>query len=307
MEITKEILSNPHYPVNSLMEELLNTFTKLSHKYDLESSINNGLNKAIVMHLTDNPIHAVAELNSNNQIILYDNFCQFFWCLCYTSLTMYDKGIIKELIEGKFNGKIDISNDDLKIAYQVFQAGVGLLISKNSTEITNRYVFFELPNPFNCSNEYVEKANGIYCYGMSFILYHEFSHFSLDHSLYGAKEDEEEADENAFWSILMGAPKEEEITSIIGIITALCALIFLDDTLKGDEVHPDGDTRIKSIFEKIDSQYDHYFGIAVVCLKMWAFHYGFEKDFPQSDTCKNWKKYFELILKYLDLKKTDST
>lgn len=292
-------MENPHYPVNALMGNVLDTFMKLNHEFDFQVAIEKGLDKKIVMVLTDKPITDVAELSAKNQIKLYDNFCQFYWCLCYSSLLMYDKGIIAKLIENNFQGNIDMSDPELKTAYEVFQTGVGLLYNEKDPKITERPVFFELPNPYNNINDYVGKANAIYCYGMTFILYHEYSHFIMEHSWFGSKKDEEDADSNAFWTIFTAVPKEEEVTAMIGIITALCALIFLDNTMKGDEVHPDGDIRVASALENIDPEYDHYRGIASMCFKMWAFHYGYDKKFPNAEESENWRQYFDSILNHL--------
>lgn len=292
-------MGNPHYPVNALMGNVLQIFLKLNHPADFQQALERGLNNKIVMHLTDDPITDVAELSTTNQIKLYDNFCQFYWCLCYSSLVMYDKGIIEKLIENNFQGKIDMSDQELRTAYDVFQAGVGLLYDGKKSEITVRPTFFELPNPYTNINDYVGKANAVYCYGMSFILYHEYSHFIYEHSIAGSQEEEEVADANAFWTILTTVPTNEEITATIGVITALCALVFLDGTMKGDETHPDGDLRIAAILENIDTEYDHYRGIATMCFKMWAFHYGYDSDFPNVEEVDSWGEYFDSILNHL--------
>ena len=291
-------MGNPHYPVNVLMENVLQTFLKLNDPTDFQQALERGLNNKIVMYLTDGPITSVAEISSTNQIKLYDNFCQFYWCLCYSSLVMYDKGIIEKLIENNFQGMIEMSELELRTAYDVFQAGVGLLYDENKSEIAARATFFDLPNPYGNINDYVEKANAVYCYGMSFILYHEYSHFIYEHSIAGSQEEEEVADASAFWTIITTVPTNEEITATIGVITALCALVFLDGTMKGDEAHPDGDLRIVEILENIDTEYDHYRGIATMCFKMWAFHYGYNNDFPNAEEVDSWGEYLDYILNY---------
>ena len=70
-------IGNPHYPVNALMGNVLYTFMKLNHEFDFQITIEKGLDKKIVMELTDKPITDVAELSAKNQIKLYDNFSSF--------------------------------------------------------------------------------------------------------------------------------------------------------------------------------------------------------------------------------------
>lgn len=291
--------SNPHYPVQSLLGNITQTLMKLNIQYDLMNAINSGFKNEIKFIVTDKPVMEVAELNLSAQVKLYDNFCQFFWCLCFSSILFYDKGIIEKLRSSDFNGSIDMTNEDSRLAFSVFQAGVGLLKNKKNG-ITPRHVFFELPNPYNNINhEYVGKANNVYCYGIAFILHHEFSHFEFNHSINGSKEDEEVADSNSFWTLYSNVSDEEKITAIVGIILALCALIFIDNTMTGDETHPDGDIRVATVLENVDNDYDHYWGIACLSFKMWAFNYGFDKDFPNVSECDTWKDYFKLLLDYL--------
>ena len=89
-------MRNPHYPVNALMGNVLQTFLKLNHPADFQQALERGLNNKIVMHLTDDPITDVAELSTTNQIKLYDNFCQFYWSYVNSSLVMMIKELSKK-------------------------------------------------------------------------------------------------------------------------------------------------------------------------------------------------------------------
>ena len=288
---------NPHYPVEALLENINETLIKLGTHFEFNNAFRNGLNNKIKFILSDNLISDVAELDFQNQIRIYDNFCQFFWCLCFSSILFYDKGIIEKQMTTGFSGNIDISENETKLAYDVFKAGIGLL--HNCQEITPRHVFFELPNPYNnVKHDYVGKSNNVFCYGMAFIIYHEFSHFQFEH-ISSTKENEEVADSNSFWTLYLNSPEDEKITANIGMILALCALIFLDNTMKGDDNHPDSDLRLESLIKNIESEFDHYWGIACISIKMWAFNYGFENEFPDVKEIDSWKSYFRVILEYL--------
>lgn len=292
------IKSNPHYPVEALLENINETLKKLGTQYEFNDAFTKGFKNKIKFLLSDNPIEDVAELDLQNQIKLYDNFCQFFWCLCFSSILFYDKGIIEKQMTSEFACKIDMSEQETKLAFSVFEAGVGLL--NNSKEITPRYVFFELPNPYNnVSHEYVGKANNVFCFGMAFIIYHEFSHFQFNH-IASTINNEEVADSNSFWTLYSNVTEEEKVTATIGMILALCALIFIDNTMKGDENHPDGDIRVASLLKNIESEFDHYWGIACISIKMWAFNYGYDDKLPDVKEIDSWKLYFQVILNYFE-------
>lgn len=70
-------MNNPHYPVNTLMEKLKSLFENLEHNESHQIAFNKGLSKRIIMHQDDRCITEVAELDSYNQIVLYDNFANF--------------------------------------------------------------------------------------------------------------------------------------------------------------------------------------------------------------------------------------
>ncbi|MBR8769604.1 phage exclusion protein Lit family protein [Porphyromonas levii] len=297
-----------HYPVGVLADCVLALFHKLNDILDFQNALDNGLNREIVLVLTDKPITEVAELTLSNQIKLYDNFCQFYWCLCYSSMVMYDLGISKKQMEQSFTGNIDLSDDECKLAFDVFSAGLGLLVSDNHIR-TERPRFFDLPNPFNNNKKlYVDLASSVYCYGICFILYHEYSHFDLEHSPSGtSKEDEIAADSKAFWMIEHSVSDTEKITARMGVLTALCALVFLDGTMKGGECHPDGDHRVSEILKNFDEEYDGYWGLTSVIFRMWVWYYQYDDTFPVVETSETWKDYFNVILNYLEDFKVNSS
>lgn len=83
---------NSHYPVEALLENINETLTKLGTQYEFNDAFTKGLKNKIKFLLSDNPIENVAELDFQNQIKIYDNFCQFFWCLCFSSILFNYKG-----------------------------------------------------------------------------------------------------------------------------------------------------------------------------------------------------------------------
>ncbi|MFT6961750.1 MAG: hypothetical protein ACJAWV_001471 [Flammeovirgaceae bacterium] len=299
-----DISSNPHLPVDVLLGNILNTFLSLNHEVDFKNAISKGLSKKITLHQSDLKISDVAELDFDNRINVHNNFCQFYWCICYTSILFFDKGILEKLHTEKFRNHIKLDNEELKEAYEVFLAGIGLL--DNDKPLTVRSKFFELPNPFNnVNNEYVGFANAIYSYGMTFILFHEYSHFTLNH-VESNVNNEKNADSSAYWTMVCDIDDKEEKTAILGILTALTALIFLDSTLIGGQTHPDGDDRILDVLQNLDSEYDNYWGIVCILIKMWAFEYNLDENFPIVTESDTWKEYSEILFSHLKtIKKTE--
>lgn len=292
-----DITPNPHLPVNALLENILETFLSLNHGIDFKNAISSGLSRKIILKQSDSKIFDVAELDFENRINVYDNFCQFYWCICYTSILFFDKGILEKLQTEQSRNHIKLENEELKEAYDVFLAGIGLL--SNGKPLTSRSKFFELPNPFNnVKNDYVGFANAVYCYGMTFILFHEYSHFTLEH-IESTVNNEKDADSSAFWTMVLGIDKEKEKTAVLGILTALTALIFLDSTLTGGHSHLDGDDRILDVLQNIDSEYDNYWGVVCTLIKMWAFEYNLDESFPIVTESDTWKDYSEILFSHL--------
>lgn len=75
------IKGNSHYPVEVLLDKITETLIKLVTQYEFNNAFTKSLNNKIKFLLSDNLIRDVGELDTQNQIKIYDNFCQFFWCL----------------------------------------------------------------------------------------------------------------------------------------------------------------------------------------------------------------------------------
>lgn len=194
---------------------------------------------------------------------------------------------------------MDDENPLIRKAYKVFSAGVGLLKSEYESK-TSRPIFFKLPNPHNKPDDYVDKASTVYLYGMSYIMYHEYSHLILEHKDETTKDEEESADESAFWIIEFGTTENEKKAASIGMITALCSLVFLDNTMKGDFAHVDSDIRLTALLTNLKSDDEHYWALAVVMIKLWAYHYKLQQLFDNIDPeIESWQQLYNLYMEIL--------
>lgn len=296
--MNEKYISNPHFPVNILNQLVLNSFESIIGESCLQLKIDKGLSSNIKLYLTDKKIDVVAEIIKpssyipiNTYIKLYDNYCQFYWSLCYCVLVITDEQMQKQS---------GADNEFIKKAYELFSAAMRLFSEPD------RAVFFQLPNPHNNKDIYTDKADTLYVLGMSFILYHECAHFDFeDLENVGNKEDELAADSSAFWDIYFGSDKANMKSAQLAIVTALCSFMFLDNTMKGG-THPDPDDRIEKIIQQMENFDDHYWMVICICYKMWAFHYGYTKIFDETMEFETWNDYYNYIRAILKQLKSEN-
>jgi hypothetical protein len=266
--------------------------------YEVDS---NGFNDGIIYHREKSHITDVACLNTSKQIELYENFSQYLWCICYSLLVLFDEGIKKPILEGRFNGKFDLKNTFVMKAIDVFNAGSSLLNSYQESQL-----FLNLPNPETYNKDdkcYIEKTNGIYTAAMTFILLHEFAHQYFGHTYESTREksieDEFSADEYAIDKFSSNSFSKEWDTLKCGIIAGISSLILLNKSLSGGDSHPDTDKRLKNAIEKMNLQEadDNLWGIASLTFWLWANQYNIEIKLPGAvDT---FKQLYELIIQQL--------
>ncbi len=299
-----------HFPVHTLMDESARRFESLCDKYDLNYHLNKGLSHKLKLECTDDRIcdgamisnHFDRENNSYYQIHVWDNFCQFLWCICYSSIIFFDEIIIRPTIDGTYSGKFDKDNLKLNNALEVFRAGFSLFQS-DSLKRACRGTFFDLPNPTQRDgSEAVEAANQLFINGMCFILFHEYSHFTLNHFGHTPiSGDEYEADYNAFFSMYEECEQGQKKFIALGCVAVLGAIMFSDKTLQGGLFHPDPDDRLNAILAKIDNidfyDADDCYGFATMLYKIWAYEHNLQGIIPSVSEVGCFKEYFEIIHK----------
>lgn len=310
--------TNGYLPVNILDCKVLKLFNILIES-ESQELFKKGLKRYLKLFYTDEPITDIAEivpksnpetLEKECQISLYDNFCQFFWCLCYSAVVSH------EVFFGAANRKASNPDQDGEIdsykkkAYEVFMAGVSLFNPEERKRV-GRSDFFSLPMPDCTDDHYVVFVNNVYIAGINFILLHELKHFELCHLEKNKedKQDETDADLGAYWHLILSEITDDQKRFFsLGALLALCSLTFLDDTMKGDESHPDPEKRIASILncnEILEKDREYYYAIICICFKFWFFHYKDKKDFPQIEDAESWQIYWDKIAKYIEDKKRE--
>lgn len=290
-----ELQEDGIYPVRALKDKILQWFIKIGDTNTIEHELKyNGLNKRFKYKVTNGIITDIAEVNPSgpNQIIVYENFCQFLWSFSYAIIVIFDEAFIRPRVEQNFNFSdsklLDSATKSIETAFELF---------------TNPKPdkFFILPNPESSkfrNDKQVQVTEDVFCIGLSFILFHEFGHHFLGHLGYKPdtnqqrKKEEEDADDYAF-EILSKHFNEEYCEAIkTGIIISLIALVFEDDTLSGGDAHPDPHQRLKRIFEKMGlDENNDLWALASVAFKLWAFKYNKPLEFPES--VESYKELFD--------------
>lgn len=208
----------------------------------------------------------------NDSIKIYENFNQFLWSICYTCFVIFEEVYRIPASEDRLTGEIDFSNYNVSKAIQLFNLSFTLFDQLNASE------FFELPNPEKykvTERYYIEQTNTIFSAAMVFTLSHEFGHKYFYHTEYESsdeesKKDEFIVDEFAYDKISPHFEKKENGYKL-GVIMGLGALIFLDDTLKGGNRHPDPDHRLKKLIERMNlSETDPHWVMSSILFELWG-------------------------------------
>jgi hypothetical protein len=299
-------------PIRVLAYNALEWFEKITPEFQkeiLEEIQFSELQQGIEYRIETAPIHTSAEITPEKKIILYENFNQFLWCMCYGLITLFDESIQKPILQNKYDGKFDLENPYVRRSIDVFNNGFSLFKTYRES------VFFSLPNPekYNEFDKfYIEKANGIYTAAMAFFLLHEFGHQFYKHPEYfpdsadESKKEELTADEYAFEKMASQFNEEKEFTNKCGIIAGLSSLIFFDKTLSGGTNHPDPDSRLKILIEQMElDELDNLWGIASLSFRLWAIQYNINWELPKE--VENYKELFYLSLKLVNEKKEITT
>ncbi len=142
----------------------------------------------------------------------------------------------------------------------------------------------------NFDGAYEEKVNAMYCFGITFVLLHELSHFSLGHisvcesNKKKEMEEEMEADIAAFWNIYSSLTGPELFSANCGLLCVLFSFIFifLNPNLSIDEKdnHPREDKRLFEIYDNIKDDNEKFTLLIIHMFKLWKDFNGIQ-DFPE--------------------------
>lgn len=239
-------------------------------------------------------LHDVAEIYPDDDghvyISVYETFVPMFWSLCYFVYTTYSIGYAEKILSGSYKGQIEFESEKMQIAAKLWNFGKNL---RNNPTCWPA----DLPKPLPTEkDELILKSNGLFVYGMSFILYHEIGHLLKYHL--GSEpcvEQEKEADEFAIESCL-NADKSIRETVKHGMILSLIAICLLDQVAgRYDKIHPNTDDRLQDALSKMNlDENDNAWMIASYGLLIWftdfKFDYAFDTEYETA------KGFFDVVL-----------
>lgn len=288
-------------PINVLDHEVEVKFNKLV-SLDIKGEVEKGLSP--VIQYIDN-IYNIAGIecnceSSNNAFVYISKpYCQMLWILCNIAVRIYDSAFVCEFVEKMteeercmFHESLKIDSFENRYFRELIDWRCTLEIVAELGEVIKGLLNNNIPYEEIWKCKYISdfeskiaiKANNLYCYGVSFILAHEFSHYSLGHNLNtdGSADEERAADHNAFWSMHADLADEEKKTAMMGVICALSSLLFTNPKLEKDGIHPQENERIFEFYDIVlkDIPDQNYMQMLIMILTTWAVCCEIE-DFPK--------------------------
>ena len=295
-----------YFPVYRLNEAITTSFKKIV-SLDIAQGIRDGLDPMIYyVDEKGGPLSTIAEIierpilinknDSNRYVKISATYSQMLWMICSIVLRNHDSIAIKSELEAmspeeysKFQQGLLV--DSVFTRYErslldqktVFSESADML---NTIEIlSNRKLSedeMEQLYAYDMTSDIGIKVNSLYVFAMSFNLLHEFSHHSLNHDFkqVGTKEEEEEADHNAFWTLYSDLDGAERKTALLGILCALVSLIFINTKLEDDGIHTLPIKRIFYFYDIIKEESPNFAGLMCHLFYTWAV-YTHDDDMPQ--------------------------
>lgn len=255
-------------PIRVLMNDAIEASIAISPSFSellkAEIEYNNLKPDVNYHHSKGNSINEIAQIDKDHRIHLYENFCQFLWCITYSMIVQFDW----------FNAKPDSLSIKVKHydrAVKLFDEAFLLLIPKHEAG-----AFLELPNPEvyeTDEEEYIKGVNEVFNYSITYILLHEFAHQFYGHidtesnSSKEFKEDERKADKYAIDTMLKDGRQENRYLYELGIVFAMIGMILLKNTFDGGNMHPNQDERLITALNEMESE--DTWGYAAMSLILW--------------------------------------
>lgn len=303
-----------HYP-----DTIADIFSRVRF-IDIPSEIQKGLQKEINFVDLNGGLTDLASIDETGQVEISATFCQMMWFISYVAIYLHDylelsselssysdskqKQFIRELeyCPELKSHVIDVFKIEKPTDRLVPLTDIILKLASGSDLTDDDIAYIE---QFNSTSSLSIKAGSAYCYAVVFDLLHEASHYSLEHDFTsdGSLQEEEDADDNAFLTMISDLIGNEEFSSKIGIITALASLLFINPELRRDHIHPYSDKRLFGYFDQIEGlghKGTHYL---VIILTLWSIclnHTDFPKpseDEPKEETLSKMRCYLDRLCK----------
>ncbi len=311
------------FPIYRLSEAITNAISKIV-SIDIMQGIAKGLDpKIYYVDESGGPISTIAEINElpyvrstndyKRRVKISATYAQTLWMICGIALRNHDSIAIGNELENMTIKERTHFFEELTNNNQVHLRYLNELIDKkkaldvsakilNTIEYINQSVLTDADMDclynYDMESEFGVKVNSLYVYAMTFCLLHEFSHHILDHDFQteGTKQEELEADFNAFWSIYSDLVDEERNTAMAGLLCSLVSLIFVNKTLLDDGIHSLPIERIFCFYDLIKDDNPKYAGLLCHLFYAWAV-YVHDGDMPSLDA--PYEETLEKIREYM--------
>ena len=246
------------------------------------------------------------KLNGGCYVQLSAAYCQYLWLVCDIALKTIDRDIILQECK-KIGGNIEdyktFVDEILKLPkekllnllkksgkeinldqyYEYLKRSLSIIDTERLTKElkmdyclllpladNSKAIDIEKYYQINLDGAYEEKVNAMYCFGITFVLLHELSHFTLDHlNKYEEITDETDADIAAFWEINVSLDEQRLFSAYCGLICVLFSLLYLNPDMIEDGIHPREDKRIFDIYENIKDKNIKFSLLIIHMFKLW--------------------------------------
>ena len=306
-----------YFPVFRLNDAITEVMDKII-SIDIKNGIENGLDPEIHFVDEQGPITTVAEikedLDKTYHVVISEAYAQFLWLMCDIAFRIHESIAIRTEFKQSnaeeqkmFISHLCDDNEESRYMKELFCLESVLKYCADSTDriktLFNKCVGDEELKElygYDMTSTIGEKVNSLYVYAMVFILLHEFSHHSLKHDFNssGSVSEENEADENAFWSIYSDLEGKKKRTAKRGILCALVSLLFLNKDLKDDGIHPKPIERIFKYYDLMQEEGEDYAPLLCYLFYIWAV-YAKDKDMPTMENSTEYGELLEKMKKYL--------
>lgn len=246
------------------------------------------------------------KLNGGCYVQLSAAYCQYLWLVCDIALKTIDRDIILQECK-KIGGNIEdyktsvykilelpkeellnllkMSGKEINLDqyYDYLKRSLSIIDTERLTKElemdyclllpladNSKAIDIEKYYQINLDGAYEEKVNAMYCFGITFVLLHELSHFTLGH-LNKSEEitDETDADIAAFWEINGSLDEQRLFSAYCGLICVLFSLLYLNPDMIEDGIHPREDKRIFDIYENIKDENIKFSLLIIHMFKLW--------------------------------------
>ncbi|MEE9338564.1 MAG: phage exclusion protein Lit family protein [Methylococcaceae bacterium] len=257
-------------PITVLWGNIIHTFENVdasSLKMHQEATASGKLSKSIAYDNRKEKVRTPYADLKTREINLQETYLSHLWAFIYSVFVMYEEGVQKPLINNTFDGSLKFENPLLQRAKILFDWAISL---------TNEYSEWDekLPNPrTHNSNEekfYAEKVNAIFQSAVSYLMFHEFAHLTLNHEsffiginmkamseaeLAEKIQMENEADQYAFNMLIKDQDDEnQKWVKGLSVLFVMCSALLITSKAQSvkQNTHPDLDNRILSVLQSLN-------------------------------------------------------